>query len=410
LKPLLVVGAGPAGLSLAVQLAEAGLPVVLLEASSQFSRQFRGDGLMPSGLEALARMGLKDLVAELPQRPIHSWSFWIERRQLFSVAEPMGALQPCRLVAQQALLEALLQRALRQPSFSWRPGAAVQDLQRQHDRVVGVQLADGSQLRGSLVLGCDGRRSLIRERAGLSLLRQGAELDVLWFTLPAHPRLLEHNSFMTLVAGGAIASVFASPSGTLQLGWVLRPGQPAEPGAAAWAEAFAALAPPWLARHILANAEHLQGPQRLGVQVGLAPLWHRPGLLLLGDAAHPMSPVRAQGVNMALRDSLVAAGLLIKAVQTAGSEAALPLALDQACAAIQQRRMGEVRRMQRLQRQEARQGHWLGHQALLRQALVALAPLAGPVARRLWMGRQRPLREGLAEGLLPAAVAGGAVP
>ena len=104
-----VVGAGPAGLSLALQLARAGHHVALVEASRQFSRQFRGDALMPCGQEALARMGLSALVAGLPQRPLAGWSVWVNGRKLFAVAEPMGSLQPCRLVPQQLLLEALLE-------------------------------------------------------------------------------------------------------------------------------------------------------------------------------------------------------------------------------------------------------------------------------------------------------------
>ena len=69
-----VVGAGPAGLSLALQLARAGYSVALVEASRQFSRQFRGDALMPCGLEALARMGLWPLLEALPHRPLEGWS------------------------------------------------------------------------------------------------------------------------------------------------------------------------------------------------------------------------------------------------------------------------------------------------------------------------------------------------
>ena len=99
-------------MSLALQLAEGGAQVELIEASERFSRQFRGDALMPSGLEALARMGLLPLLENLPQRPLEGWSVWLERQRLFQVAEPLGSLQPCRLVPQQNLLEALLERAL----------------------------------------------------------------------------------------------------------------------------------------------------------------------------------------------------------------------------------------------------------------------------------------------------------
>ena len=115
---LVVVGAGPAGLSLAYLLAQQGHQVALVDASTNFSRQFRGDALMPCGLEALSHMGLSNLVAELPQRPLQDWSVWIEGRRLFRVSEPMGSLQPCRLVAQQQLLEALLERAPSYPPCS----------------------------------------------------------------------------------------------------------------------------------------------------------------------------------------------------------------------------------------------------------------------------------------------------
>jgi 2-polyprenyl-6-methoxyphenol hydroxylase-like FAD-dependent oxidoreductase len=389
---LIVVGAGPAGLTLALQLARAGLAVTLVEARRDFSRGFRGDALMPCGLESLARMGLWSLLEELPQRPLTGWSVWIEGRQLFRVAEPMGALQPCRLVPQSALLEALLAQALRLPGFQWLPGLAVRGLlSRDPDaRITGVVLADGQQLTADLVIGCDGRDSSLRRLACLPLQHRGPALELLWFQQQLGLDLklgLEPNEFQTLVAGGAIASACRNASGALQLGWLLRPGRP-EPQRSAreWATAFAALAPPTLADALRRGAVPLNQPERFRVQVGLAPQWHRPGLLLLGDAAHPMSPIRAQGINMALRDSLVAARQLLAA--TTSSD------LDQACARIEALRRPEIARLQALQLAEARQGHWIGHNGWLRQGLARTAPLSGGLARAVWRARQGPLREG----------------
>jgi len=150
---------------------------------------------------------------------------------------------------------------------------------------------------------------------------------------------------------------------------------------------LAQLAPEPLAQRLQQGADQLSEPMRVSVQVGLAPRWHTPGLLLLGDAAHPMSPVRAQGINMALRDSLVAAEALLDSSGAA--------ALDAAAEQVQRRRLPEIRRMQALQSAEAQQGALLGHTALLRAAAAGFAPLVGPLAQALWTRRQRPLREGL---------------
>ena len=388
-----VVGAGPAGLSLALQLSRTGHSVALVEASRQFSRQFRGDALMPCGQEALARMGLSDLVASLPQRPLAGWSVWVNGRKLFAVAEPMGSLQPCRLVPQQLLLEALLAEALQEPHLQWHPGQAMKRLQRSRGRICGVELADGRRLEADLVVGCDGRQSLVRREAGIQLRQRGQGLEVLWFELPGPLPADLNGGFSTHLCGGALGSSCIGARGELQLAWLLENGGPTpQRTPQAWGDAWAQLLPPPLANVVRERAAELQGPLRVSVQVGLAKRWHQPGLLLLGDAAHPMSPVRAQGINMALRDSLVAARLLSQAT---------PEELDRAAAAVQQQRLPEIQRAQALQSAEARQGHLVGHTPLLRALLAQGRALLGPVAQGVWQARQTPLREGLA-GALPA--------
>jgi 2-polyprenyl-6-methoxyphenol hydroxylase-like FAD-dependent oxidoreductase len=392
---LIVVGAGPAGLSLALQLVRAGRSVTLVEARRDFARGLRGDALMPCGLEALARMGLWELLSQLPQRSLASWSVWLEGRRLFEAAEPMGALQPCRLVPQQALLEALLEAARPLAGFDWQPGVAVSGMLRTGTgaspggRICGVQLADGRRLEADLVVACDGRDSALRRAAGLPLQRRGAPLDLLWFQLPASEEEEAPDGFLTLVGGGAIASACRGATGELQLGWLLRPDKPLpQRSPREWADAIAALAPPALADLLRRHGEALSRPQRFTVQVGMAERWHIPGLLLLGDAAHPMSPIRAQGINMALRDSLVAARELLNAGDAAAA------GLDQGCARIERLRRPEIRRLQALQLAEAQQGHWIGHTPLLRHGLAVAAPVLGPLARAVWLRRQRPLREG----------------
>ncbi|UPM50783.1 FAD-dependent monooxygenase [Synechococcus sp. A10-1-5-1] len=386
----IVVGAGPAGLSLALKLAEGGAQVELIEASERFSRQFRGDALMPSGQEALARMGLLPLLEHLPQRPLEGWSVWLERERLFQVAEPLGSLQPCRLVPQKTLLEALLERALRCPTLHWRPGQAVRRVVQRGARISGVELSNGEQLEADLVIGCDGRGSLLRQQAGIQLRTSGKPLELLWFELPGPIPKDCVWGFQTLVAGGRIGSACLNASGQLQLAWLLRKEDSAEGlNAEAWAERLETLAPEPLAQLLRERGNALSAPVRFKVQVGMAERWWQPGLLLLGDAAHPMSPVRAQGINLALRDSAVAAEQLL-----AGQN------LDTAAETIERRRRPEVNRLQSLQLAEARQGHWIGSTDALRHGLALSRGLMGPIARRVWMARQRPLRDGL-PGQLP---------
>ena len=393
---VLIAGAGPAGASLALLLARQGIAVELVEASPSFSRQFRGDALMPSGLEALELMGLLPLPESVHQRPLRGWSFWLEGRALFEVAEPMDSARPCMLVHQGELLEALVAEVARQPGAHLLSGRPIVGLLRHQGRVSGVELSDGTQLRADLVVACDGRHSLLRQQAELELEEQPAQLDVLWFHIAASAsdelsRWLQ-GRFVTIVGGGCSFALFEAAAGGVQLGWALEPGG-LRPQPASWPEFWAARAPHQVAASLRGiPPAAVRGPVHLPVRVGLARSWHVPGLLLLGDAAHPMSPLRAQGINMALRDALTAGRQLLPLLRQGDGDA-----LDAGLAAVAASRLPEIKRMQALQRREALRAERLQGQGWLRGLLASSAPWSGPWLARHWSADQRQLRSGLAE-------------
>ncbi|MFM7733921.1 MAG: FAD-dependent monooxygenase [Cyanobium sp.] len=398
---MVIAGAGPAGACLARLLARAGIPVCLVEASRRFDQQFRGQGLMPSGLEALAAMGLWPLPAGIPQRALRGWSFALDRRELFTVAEPMGSARPCTLIEPGALLRHLRAELQHHPRVRLLEGCSIVGLEERQGAVCGVRLSDGRRLATDLVVACDGRDSKIRQRAALALEGGASPIDVLWFRLPqsACGEILAWlgDRFVTLVGRDGSFALFGRADGGVQLGWVIGAGE-AEPES--WPQRWAALAPAPLAELLLrVPPRAVRGPVRLPVQVGLAPRWQRPGLLLLGDAAHPMSPVRAQGLNMALRDAVVAARhlvpLLASAVEPRAPGApALQAALTAALERIEAERLPELRAVQALQAEEARRGELLRHRHRLRALLAGTAPLSGPLLALRWRSAQRILRQG----------------
>jgi 2-polyprenyl-6-methoxyphenol hydroxylase-like FAD-dependent oxidoreductase len=354
---------------------------------------------MPSGLEALAAMGLSHLLAALPQRPLQGWRFVVNGRPLFSAEEPLGGdpLQPCTLVSQPALLETLLEQAATCPSFGLERGQPVVDLLWCEDRVGGVQLRDGRRLEASLVIASDGRSSLLRQKAGLELVGGANPIDLLWFQLACAGPTPLAGCFTTLVGNAGVFSAFESAAGGLQLGWVLDKDGPVPVlSSEGWIERMASLCPPELAAWLRQEHTGLGAPTRLAVQVGLASPWWRPGLLLLGDAAHPMGPVRAQGINMALRDAWVASARLLPLLRSGTTGAAL----DGVLAAIEAERRPEITELQGLQAAEASRGELLRHQAWLRCGLALAAPIAGPAVAAHWIHQQQPLRRGIAA--LPA--------
>ena len=228
--------------------------------------------------------------------------------------------------------------------------------------------------------------------------------------------LFRSGRFLTLLSQEGSYALFGTARGGVRLGWLQDRGAPGS--FLPWPERWARGAPDDLAalwRSLPAGA--VGSPLRLAVRPGLAPRWHRPGLLLLGDAAHPMSPLRAQGLNMALRDALIAAERLLPALlEAAGSSAAGAVGaipepgptasapsgggerlrrLDQVALEVAKARLPEIQAVQALQRLEMGRGELLRRRPWLRRLLAGTASVSGPLLSRRWQAGQPTLRRGL---------------
>ena len=398
---VVIVGAGPTGAALALLLVKRGIAVTLIEAAKDSYRVFRGEALMPSGLDAIAQMDLSPMLESIPHRQLDGWEFILGDRQLFRVDEPMGSNQPCTLVSQPPLLEALIAEAQLHPEFEFISGVPVKDLLWKADplrglrqRISGIKLADGREISAALVIGTDGKNSIVRQRAGLDLVTQEKSIDVLWFKLAAHPRFVADNVFYSILNNGSGFSVFhGAEDGKLHLAWVLAADDKTDWKQTDWAETFASLSPGWMAEHFRNSKDTIESPMRLSVVVGRCPRWYQPGVILLGDAAHPMSPVRAQGINMALRDVIVAANYLVPLLKTNANCADIDLALSQ----IQAEREQEIIRAQQLQAQEAWKGEQLRNNGFVRLLMMQVAPFLGNRIKQFWVKGQYELRQGVTE-------------
>ena len=392
------MGAGPAGAAVSLLLARAGVDVTLLEKETELDRVFRGEGLMPLGLDALTEMRLSwSITDDVPGRLVESWRILIDGEEVLTVPEPFEELgdRAFRVASPGAILHKLIDEAAAFPSFSFCPGTRFVDVIR-HDggRVTGaIATSDGerSELTADLVLGCDGRSSPVRAKAGLELKAEKQQYDIVWFKMPAPAEMVDRCDFWIMVRAGTHPLVaYTSWDGRLQGGLVMPKGSmstlPRD-----WLPEAVSAAPAWLAHHILEQRSAIEGPIRLNVIVGFAAAWTVPGVLLLGDAAHPMSPVRAQGINLAFRDAIVAANHL-----TGFAPGGDPEELHAVCRAIEAERTPEIVRAQKLQRREA-QGQGDARSGSWRFAVAKRgARLLGGFkwAQRAWLARQHDLRFG----------------
>jgi 2-polyprenyl-6-methoxyphenol hydroxylase-like FAD-dependent oxidoreductase len=347
---VLVVGAGPAGATLAFLLARRGVDVTLIERQRDFAREFRGEVLLPSGVDAVQQMGLGAAIEAVPHARPDSLAVFLNRRAVVSIAldaSLFGGIGPVA-VSQPALLEAIVTEAARLPAFHFERGVTVRDLVRDGERVAGVRVAtpEGERaLRADLVIGADGRASVVRKRGGLASREEAPPMDIVWCKLPALPGLRGARGY---IGRGHLLIAYHTHGDQLQVAWAILKGTFGElrrRGIVEWIEVMAAHVSDDLAAHLRAHAHAVAHPFLLDAVSDRVLSWSLPGALVIGDAAHTMSPVGGQGLNVALRDAVVAANHLVP-VLASGAD---PAAIDAAARRIEFERVPEIVAVQRAQ-------------------------------------------------------------
>jgi len=310
-----IVGGGPAGMMLGYLLARAGVEVLVLEKHSDFLRDFRGDTIHPSTLEVMHELGLLDEFLKLPHQKVYELNAQFGEMRL-TIADFRHLPTRCGFVAfmpQWDFLNFLAKKATRYQTFDLKMEAEVVGLIEQSGRIIGVRAKtpDGEiQVHADLVVGADGRTSIVREKARLQAREFGAPMDVLWFRI----RRTAEDPAVTMGRFDAGRIFIALNRGDYwQCGYVIAKGQFEEMRRQDFDTFRAAIVK--LAPYLQDSIHQLRGwddVKLLTVRVNRLDEWFRPGLLCIGDAAHAMSPVGGVGINLAIQDAVAAANVLFK--------------------------------------------------------------------------------------------------
>lgn len=308
-----IVGGGPAGMMLGLLLARAGVEVVVLEKHADFLRDFRGDTIHPSTLELMHELGILADFLKRPHQEVRELGGQIGA-DFVTLADFSHLPTHCRFLAfmpQWEFLDFINEQGALYPTFKVKTQAEVIDLLETDGRVVGVKATtpDGPiEICADLVVGADGRHSIVRERGGLEIENLGAPMDVLWFRLSRRP----NDSGQTLgrIVNGKIM-VMLNRAEYYQCGFLIRKGgieQVKQRGLESFRQEIVSMAP-FLSDRVgeLKNWEDIK---LLTVVVDRLRKWYRPGLLCIGDAAHAMSPIGGVGINLAIQDAVAAANIL----------------------------------------------------------------------------------------------------
>jgi 2-polyprenyl-6-methoxyphenol hydroxylase-like FAD-dependent oxidoreductase len=363
---LIVVGGGPAGMMAGLLFARAGCKVQVLEKHADFFRDFRGDTVHPSTMEILDQLGMLQRFLKRAHNRVNTAELRIAGRD-WTIGDLSHLDTPAPFIAmmpQWDFLDFLRDEAKAFPGFHLRMEAPVTDFIQEGGRVVGVRLADGSEMRARLTIAADGRTSIVREMLPIEDL--GAPIDVFWFRVGKKER--EAGALRGNVSPGRVL-VMIDRGDYWQCAFVIPKGA-AESyqsrGIEAIRDEVKAAGPATLD---LTELDEISDLHLLTVKLDRLTQWYRPGLLAIGDAAHAMSPIGGIGINLAVQDAVAAANIL-----------AGPLArgedVDPLLQRVQERRMFPTRAVQGTQK--------IAQQRVIGRVLQSSAPITkAPLIVRL---------------------------
>lgn len=340
-----IAGGGPAGMMLGYMLARAGIEVHVLEKWPDFFRDFRGDTIHPSTMDILHELGILEDFLKLPHNKtrrmvgrVGGGQYPLADFSRLNVREPYIAFLP-----QWDFLNFLADKAKKYPSFRLHMETDATDILWENGRAVGLRAKHKDEefdIRAELVIGCDGRHSIIRGKAKLDMEVLAVPFDVLWFKLAA-VSTDPQESFGIMNDGKVMVTL--DRGDYWQCGWLIEKGKldtMKEAGLEQFKSDIKKLAP-----FLAASAEKIQSwdeVKLLSVGLDHAKEWYKDGVLCIGDSAHTMSPMGGVGINVAIHDAVAAGNVLVRAFKRG-----TPTQND--LKDVQNRREKAVRKMQRVQ-------------------------------------------------------------
>lgn len=378
-----IVGAGPAGAMLALLLARKGIEVTLLEEHGDFARDFRGDTVHPSTMEILDQLGLAERALQLEHTLAPTMAIETKPGTVTEINfQRLKTRFPyIVLIPQVNFLEFLVAEAGRYPNFHLMMGSRAEKLIEEDGYVHGVKYRapDGMhELRAVLTIGADGRFSRIRKLAGIEPIKTSQPMDVLWFRIPR----LESDP---PVKGGKLGIgeghlyVQLNRGKEWQIGYTFLKGNfqaIKEAGLEHLRAEIAAIIPAFAER--MQTITEWKQIAVLSIESSRVKHWYRSGLLLIGDAAHVMTPVGGVGINYAIQDAVAAANILSEPLSAGKAPTAY-------LARVQRRRELPTRAIQNFQRllQKQLQGVLMNNKGTSNPPPTLKLILTTPVLRNL---------------------------
>lgn len=279
---VLIVGAGPTGLTAAIELARRGVVPTVIDQRDSASTLSRAVGITPRSLELLSHSGVSDrLIAE----GVAMDGLRVYRGETLALDMPLHserAFFPTVLGLPQDRTEVIMAETLTSLGGSVRYGVALASLGEQVDRVV-ARLSLGAEEEFDIVIGADGIRSTIREAAGIAY--PGIDLEQTWSIADVDVDDWRHPGKITLVQVKPGTVVVVAPIGGTRYRLV-----------ASHEDALKALPLPL-------NVTNVRREGTFSISVRQAERYSKGRVHLAGDAAHCHAPVGGRGMNLGIADA-----------------------------------------------------------------------------------------------------------